>query len=537
MGKIFLAFMAAMAAAGLGLLPDLPTRPGRMGIPPPAPISSQPETAGHLEGLVRLPPLVSPGEVIEFTPLNPARTPPGGRWLVAGAEARPIALSEENSEPLRLRVQLPSDLHPMGPLQVVYLDPKGQRLVEASGLEQVRVVPPGAEEPPWPRLSRCGSRWVQDGVVCACGWFPGESAKAGILIDGRPAGSWIASSKRSLCTKVGLGPHRLSGSVAVGFDTREDSVVAVQIRRFPPFLNLQPLQTVPVTWMVLGTKEPVRLRLRNTAPNLATLDGGTVQTVSTSGGLRNAAARNVTWLAGNGPFRIEVEVEDSTSPFLGEEYLTLVGHAFQYEARRIAGNLDSGVRSLPETRKGHLYARPDLLALIASTRAEIPRAFPYPELTAFRDYTADLLDEAAARIELLPLLPEEEPSAVEKKKVQPLLKRVLDFLGSSGESPRRSLCILSSPEDGAMVRIYPRSLPSDPVETSTADIVSHLFPGKYRYEIWKEHFKQVESEIDLTGDTRLVLDCRLIRSGDRDRPAPCRLASASERDAQRCRWE
>ena len=137
MGKIFLAFMAA---AGLGLLPDLPThpgptRPGRMGFPPPASISSsQPETAGHLtnhlEGLVRLPPLVSPGEVIEFTPLNPARTPPGGRWLVAGAEARLI----EGSEPHRLRVQLPSDLHPMGPLQVVYLDPKGQRLVDASGL-------------------------------------------------------------------------------------------------------------------------------------------------------------------------------------------------------------------------------------------------------------------------------------------------------------------------------------------------------------------------------------------------------------------
>lgn len=535
MGKILLAFLAA---AGLGLLPDLPSRPGslrpdRPGFPSPAPIPSaqeQAETSGHLEGLVRLPPLVSPGEVIEFTPLNPSRTPPGGRWLVAGAEARPV----EGSEPLRLRVQLPPDLHPMGPLPVVYLDARGQRLVEASALEQVRIVPAGAEEPPWPRLSRCGSRWVQDGVACACGWFPTEEAKAGIRIDGRPpAGPWIASSRRSLCTRVSLGPHRISGSVAAGFDTREDSIVAVQIRRFPPFLSLQPLQTVPVTWMVLGTKEPVRLRLRNTSPDLATLNGGTVQTVSTSGGLRNAAARNVTWLAGSGPFRIEAEVEDNASPFLGEEYLTLLGQSFQHEVKRIAGSLESGVRSLPEARNGR-YARPDLLALIASTRAELPRSFPYPELTAFRDYTADLLDEAAARIELLP---EEEPSAVEKKKVQPLLKRVQDFLASSGESPRRSLCILSSPEDGAMVRIYPRSLPSEPVETSTADIVSHLFPGKYRYEVWKEHFKQVESEIDLTGDARLVLDCRLIRSNDRDRAAPCRLASASERDAQRCRWE
>src|SRR5687768_17908305 len=117
MGKIFLAFMAA---AGLGLLPDLPARPGRTAFPPPTSTphqQEQPETATDLEGLVRLPPLVSPGEVIEFTPLNPARTPPGGRWLVAGVEARPVAQPEEDSEPPRLRVQLPLDLHPMGPLQ------------------------------------------------------------------------------------------------------------------------------------------------------------------------------------------------------------------------------------------------------------------------------------------------------------------------------------------------------------------------------------------------------------------------------------
>jgi hypothetical protein len=139
-------------------------------------------------------------------------------------------------------------------------------------------------------------------------------------------------------------------------------------------------------------------------------------------------------------------------------------------------------------------------------------------------------------VQLLPEETSEDTAYVEKKKVQPLLKRVQGFLESSGESPRRSLCVLSSPEEGAIVKIYPRSRPSDPVETSTADIVSHLFPGKYRYEVWKDSFKEVESEIDLTGDTRMVLDCRLIPAGNRNQPAPCRLASASERDAARCRW-
>jgi hypothetical protein len=515
---------ALLAAASLGLLPDVPTRPVGPELDPA--VARPGKTVERLDGLVRLPPLVSPGETIEFTPLNPAKTPPGGRWQVAGVEARPV----EGSEP-RLRVQLPADLDSLGPLPVVYVDPKGKRLVEASGLEQSRIVP-SAAMPSGPRLSRCGSRWVQDGVACACGWFPDEAARQGFLIDGRPAGPFVAVSRRSVCARVGLGPHRLSGSVAAGFDPARDEgrIDAVQIRRFPPFLSLRPLQSAAIKWMVLGTKEPVRLRLRNTAPDLATLEGGTVQTVATSGGLHNSASRDVRWLAGSGPFRIEAAVEDNASPFLGEEYLTLLGELFQREVRRMAAGLDAGIKTLPEER--NLYSKPEVLALLAATREEVPRGLPYPELAAFRDAASDLLEETAARVELLP--------AAEVKKVQPLLRQVQDFLAASGESPQRSLCVLSSPEDGAIVRIYPRSLPSVPVETSTADIISHLFPGKYRYEISKESFKDVESEIDLTGniaDMRLVLDCRLVPSGNRNRPSPCRLASASERDAARCRWD
>ncbi len=529
MAKILLALVAA---AGL-FRPDLPTRPARPGFEPPREAAPG-RILNRLDGLLRLPPLITPGEVIEIAPLNPAKTPPDGRWSVAGVEALPVA----GEGPPRLRIRIPADLDPMGPLPVVYTDAKGKRIVDASALEQVRVVPPPptdpAAPPPPPRLSRCGSQWVQDGVACACGWFPDEAARAGFLVDGRAAGPLVAVSLRSVCARVGLGPHRISGSVAAGFEpVGDDKVVAVQVRRFPPFLNLQPLQSASITWLVLGTKDPVRLRLRNTAPDLATLEGGTLQSASTSGGLRNAASRNVTWLAGSGPFRIEATVEDRTAPFLGEEYLTLLGEIFQREVRRMSAGLDDRVRFLPAARPEGQLSRSEVLALLAATRADLDRALPYPELAAFRDATADLVDEVSARVRLLP---EEAGGAIEMKKAMPLLKRVQGFLASSFEAPRRSLCILSSPEDGAIVRIYPRSLPSGPVDTSTADIVSHLFPGKYRYEIWKDNFKEVESEIDLTGDTRLVLDCRLIPAGGRDRPAPCRLASASERDALRCRW-
>src|SRR5215218_7891163 len=228
--------LALLAAASLGLLPDVPSRPVGPELEPA--LARPGKIVERLDGLVRLPPLVSPGETIEFIPLNLAKTPPGGRWQVAGIEAHPVAASEP-----RLRVQLPADLDSMGPLPVVYIDPKGKRLVEASGLEQSRIVPAmmeGMTAPSAPRLSRCGSRWVQDGVACACGWFPDEAARQGLLIDGRPAGPFVAVSRRSVCARVGLGPHRLSGSVAAGFDPARDEgrIDAVQIRRFPPFLSL-----------------------------------------------------------------------------------------------------------------------------------------------------------------------------------------------------------------------------------------------------------------------------------------------------------
>ena len=87
------------------------------------------------------------------------------------------------------------------------------------------------------------------------------------------AGDTLNIAPRDLTFRFSQGASIDPSSISSGIQLLRsggDKVVAVQIRRFPPFLNLRPLQSTAITWMVLGTKDPVRLRLRNTAPDLAT---------------------------------------------------------------------------------------------------------------------------------------------------------------------------------------------------------------------------------------------------------------------------
>lgn len=51
-------------------------------VPPPQPI-------GSLRGVVQVPPQISPGELIQLEVLDPAKVPPGGRWILAGQVVEP----------------------------------------------------------------------------------------------------------------------------------------------------------------------------------------------------------------------------------------------------------------------------------------------------------------------------------------------------------------------------------------------------------------------------------------------------------------
>ena len=67
------------------------------------PVGAAPRPATSLDGLLRLPPAAAPGETILIQVLDPERTPPAGRWTIAGADALPFDPRVSTWDPARAR--------------------------------------------------------------------------------------------------------------------------------------------------------------------------------------------------------------------------------------------------------------------------------------------------------------------------------------------------------------------------------------------------------------------------------------------------
>ncbi|HEX9670349.1 MAG TPA: hypothetical protein VGC93_12825 [Thermoanaerobaculia bacterium] len=67
------------------------------------PVGAAPRPTASLEGLLRLPPVVAPGETVLIQVLDPERTPPEGRWTFAGAPAVPFDPRVSTWDPARAR--------------------------------------------------------------------------------------------------------------------------------------------------------------------------------------------------------------------------------------------------------------------------------------------------------------------------------------------------------------------------------------------------------------------------------------------------
>ncbi len=254
--------------------------------------------ANTLQGTVVFPQAASPGGQVELQVLDSARTPEGGAWAISGQVAEEFRRTDESDqgESPWIRVRLPQDLQPGDPIAVSYVDPWGERLVDVEEAENVTVTAPPPEAPPNARLAACAPRALAGQTVCVCGWFPGETSRHGLQIQGQRL-TTVSASSRVLNLRIPPdtppGTYLISGVPGAGFPDSDGVEVLVLVVEGQIDQNeLLRGQTTAMILRVLGTEDPVSIHLKETT-GVVSLEGGADQVVETSGGPDNHVERRV----------------------------------------------------------------------------------------------------------------------------------------------------------------------------------------------------------------------------------------------------
>jgi uncharacterized repeat protein (TIGR01451 family) len=281
--------------------------------PPLARTSPDPATA--LDGLLELPAQLSPGGLIEFQPLDLARTPLTGTWSFAGVKAEPHVPAGTPVSYPRFRVRLPEDLQPGGPLAVQWRNAAGELEVDVKFARVDVVLPADLSGEREPRLSGCSSLVVRGQTLCVCGYFPDPDSWYGFTLGGRSLGAPVSASATSLRLRVpddiAPGMHLLEGSPATGFLVTDP--ILVNLIGVNVTLDQQRVEMGTRTALrvrVDGTEDPVQLVVTNRTRERIALAGGNQQVLSTSGGAINTVVRSVAALS-PGAFTLDYRLDSN----------------------------------------------------------------------------------------------------------------------------------------------------------------------------------------------------------------------------------
>jgi len=247
-------------------------------------------------GGIRLPYQISPGDHLEFKPLDWHYTPGGGTWKIGsltpkwnGSFRNPI---------YSLDFPLDWGRDESWPLGVSYTDPWGETLIDGPATDvRLRGSEP-REMGVRPAITGCTPALLAGNPFCVCGNFPPGST-SDLMLNGRPVDSYLVSSTGSMLNlflpqEFPAGPITLEAARSSSFDIADTARgvmlhVGAEIDR-----NLLKVGGhATLTLAVAGTEDPIELRLENTTPNIVSLERGNDQKVLTSGGSRNQATREV----------------------------------------------------------------------------------------------------------------------------------------------------------------------------------------------------------------------------------------------------
>jgi hypothetical protein len=245
----------------------------------PATTERQPLSSA-LEDFAILPAVIEPGEQIEFSAIDLARTPPEGQWTVAGV------LAAAGSQG-RFTVRIPSDMAPGAAVSAAYVDTWGETVVETPTAQAITVAAPPEFPEPTPRVTGCSRLTFAGQFACVCGDFP-EGAQTQLTLDGQPLGQPLSASRRvlhyRLAADVAPGAHIVSGSPEDGFSPSDQAMlIALRMSGSIDQSALIRGESTEMRIQVDGAAEPLVLDLENRTPEIISIEGGVRQSIEISG--------------------------------------------------------------------------------------------------------------------------------------------------------------------------------------------------------------------------------------------------------------
>jgi hypothetical protein len=282
--------------------------------------------------------------------------------------------------------------------------------------------------------------------------------------------------------------------------------------------NVRPRSSTKITFTVNGTKEEVRLHVRNLHPEIGKLKGGNDQHVMTTGGEPNDATITATGLR-PGAFTVTADVDRDE----------LISRVFQRELRRIAARLERAAAELQRHAVRGRIGTDEVLRLIDQTEAEIDHSLPFPELDAFHDAVREhmaglrqqVLATSTARhsgegtIQLVAQFVADRPS-VPAKPVKGWFSSLVEWVKDISErSPHVEICVFATPLNNMSFRLYPKySVLEDERKDRTTPTRFPIWVGLYAWEIASQgRYLARSGTMNFLEDPDRIVECTLRTTG------------------------
>jgi hypothetical protein len=273
-----------------------------------------------------------------------------------------------------------------------------------------------------------------------------------------------------------------------------------------------------ITFTVNGTRERVRLHVRNLNPKIGKVRGGNDQHVMTTGGEPNVATVTATGLRG-GTFAVTADVDRDE----------LIARVFRRELRRIAAKLERAAAELQRHAVRGTIGTGEVLRLIDQTEAEIDQSLPFPELDAFydavREHMTGLRKEVLAistarrsgdgAIQLVSQSVADGPS-VPANPVKGLFSGLVRWvLGISENSPQVEICVFATPLSIMSFRLHPQYSASEDEQKDRATPTRFsIYVGLYAWKIFKQdRYLERTGTVNFLEDPDRVVECTLRHTG------------------------